>query len=171
MFGTNENKESMLLYFGASNTNELEFYQKIQRNNKDYRLFDPNDLIPRTLAMAEIWVEDYMKDYATVALTGEGFGGFIANIIAHELNLSALLFNPILVVDGFDFPLNNSNPVEVFWEKDKFAIETSALPSHWNLNELSLNDKFNQEIVDWAVVNVCNDGWADIDDSVWFGED
>lgn len=160
MFCENENKESMLLYFGTAKTTEFEFYQKIQRCNKDYRQFDPTDLIPRTFTTAKLWVEDYIKEYVTVVLAGEGFGGFITNVIAHELNLPALVINFVVDIEDLVSSPNNS-------ENDSLLLKP-ALASSWDVYTLTHNGNFNQKMLDWAVADVCNDKWSSIDYSILF---
>lgn len=171
MFCENENKESMLLYFGTANTTEFEFYQKIQRCNKDYRQFDPTDLIPRTFTTAKLWVEDYIKEYVTVVLAGEGFGGFIANVIAHELNLPALVINFVVDIEDLVSSPSNLKNDEVFVNKNNSLLLKPALANSWDVYTLTHNGNFNQKMLDWAVADVCNDKWLSIDYSVLFDKD
>lgn len=184
MFGINENPNVFLVFFMSKDeigvTLEYPYFNAMPFEQKSVRKFDYqlsfNQLIKEYEQSHDI--EHLQQMFDKIVVAGVGFGAVIANEIAHRYRLRALLINPNIGDKNLPFRFTNAQPIHVLIEEDKVDLAKqqyqqifAKIPNNWQI-EFVYGDCYGVGgELSMAIADLCECGWAWVDDATCSGND
>lgn len=181
MLGINENDKAMVVYFCEKGEGVPTYFEHIPLSQKTLREVNYSQDVHTTIESYQksCDIQHLQQMFELIVVAGEGVGAWFANYFAHQYNLRTLLINPdINSKDELSFSISNSQSVAVLIElnqakytKEVYENFFNQVPQNWSI-EYKQGDCYGvTQDLQTAVIDLCDCGWAWIDDGVWHGEE
>lgn len=181
MLGITNNPNAIVLYFCDKSESGPPYFELIPLEQKSLRKVDYQQEIASLLKNYQQShdIAHLKQIFERIVVMGEGYGAYVANQIAHQHGLRALLINPDIRSQGNPpFSLDNQEQVQVLIEESKSSITKedyeqffNHAPQNWSIDYMKSDCFSVTEELQSGIADLCNCAWAWIDDAVWYEED
>lgn len=181
MLGIANNPNAIVLYFCDKSENVSPYFEGIPLEQKSLRKLDyQQDVVTLLKNYHQSHdIAHLQQVFERIVVMGEGYGAYIANQIATQYGLRALLINPTIYSQGNPpFALDNQEQVEVLIEqlnssvaKEDYEQLFKYAPQNWSIDYMKSDCFGVMQSLQISIADLCNCAWSWIDDGVWYGED